>query len=123
MEIFNSILHNPDLSNTCLVVDAHNKCVTDLLLLLRLIAQKSFAPPRVMWVVSGHNWPNIEEHLGSVTQNARLSLELNEELAAAPVDRYIQHKVDRLAKTTRDAVRQHLALNADDTFLWAALVC
>jgi hypothetical protein len=42
---------------------------------------------------------------------------------------YIQHKVLQLAQQkkydykTRDAVLQYLGLNANDTFLWVALVC
>jgi hypothetical protein len=59
----------------------------------------------------------------------KLSLELNAQSVAAAVDVFIQRKVDQLAQEkrykaeVRHAVLQHLRSNADDTFLWVALVC
>jgi hypothetical protein len=59
----------------------------------------------------------------------KLSPKLNAQLVAAAVDVFIQRKVDQLAQEkqykaeVRHAVLQHLRLNADDTFLWVALVC
>jgi hypothetical protein len=58
----------------------------------------------------------------------RLCLELNVESVSAAVSIYIRHKVSQLAQEkkyddkTRDAVLDHLSLNANNTFLWVALV-
>ena len=84
---------------------------------------------RVKWIVSSRNWPSIEEQLDIATQKVRLCLELNEDSISAAVGIYIRDQVDRLARLkkyddkTRDAVQQHLSSNANDTFLWVALVC
>jgi hypothetical protein len=58
-----------------------------------------------------------------------LRLELNEDSISTAVNKFIQFKVDRLAKRnrydneTRDAVQRYLSSNAKGTFLWVALVC
>jgi hypothetical protein len=58
-----------------------------------------------------------------------LSLELNAQSVAAAVEVFIQQKVDELAREkqykteVRHAVLQHLKSNANNTFLWVALVC
>lgn len=127
--IFTNILQDPNLETTYLVIDALDECVAGLPQLLDLISQKSSGPPRVKWIVSSRNWPQIEERLEAVARKARLSLELNAESVASAVNAYIQYKVDELAKLknynpkTRDEVRNYLSLHASDTFLWVALVC
>lgn len=56
-------------------------------------------------------------------------MELNEAYISEAVHRFIQHKVDYLAKVkkykdeTREVIYRHLLLNARGTFLWVALVC
>ena len=76
-EIFISILQDPSLNSTFLVVDALDECVTDLPNLLDFIVQKSGLSSRVKWIVSSRNWPDIMERLESVGQKASLCLELN----------------------------------------------
>ena len=125
-EIFTDILCDPSLNTTYLIVDALDECRADWSLLLDLIVQNA-ATPRVNWIVSSRNWPQIEEHLYGAGQ--ALSLELNEESVSVAVDVYIQHKVHQLARRkgydapTQDAVRHYLSSNAHGTFLWVALVC
>ncbi|EXK76440.1 hypothetical protein FOQG_18818 [Fusarium oxysporum f. sp. raphani 54005] len=128
-EIFTNILQDPNLKSTFLIIDALDECVTDLSQLLDLIVEKSSESPRVKWVVSSRNWPNIEERLEITGQKVRLCLELNEKSIAAAVSIYIKHKVDQLTRLkkyddkTRNDVQHHLLSNANDTFLWVALVC
>jgi hypothetical protein len=128
-EIFTSILEDPNLRSAYLIIDALDECLVDLPLLLALIVQKSSVYSRVKWIVSSRNWPSTEERLDTATQKIRLCLELNEKSISAAVSTYIQYKVDRLAerkkynKKTRDAVQHHLSSNANNTFLWVALVC
>ncbi|KAI8654220.1 NACHT domain-containing protein [Fusarium sp. Ph1] len=126
--ILSSMLRDPNLTRTYIVIDALDECETGLQQLLKFIAANTSAS-RVKWIVSSRNWPSIEEALDASTQKLRLCLELNHESISAAVDRYIEYKVDQLARSkkyddeTRVAVQQHLASNANDTFLWVALVC
>ncbi len=124
-EILAEMLRDPSLEGAYLVVDALDECVGDLPALLDLIVRVS--APRVKWIVSSRNWPQIEEQLCAAGQT--LSLELNADSVATAVAVYIQYKVGDLAKRkkyrpeTREAVQHYLSLNAQDTFLWVALVC
>jgi len=128
-KIFTSILRDPSLNSTFLIVDALDECVTDLPKLLDFVAQKSCVSSRVKWVVSSRNWPVIEKELDLAMQKVRLCLELHEDSVSAAVGAYIRFKVDWLAKRnryddkTRDAVKHYLSLNAEGTFLWVALGC
>ncbi|KAF2198480.1 HET-domain-containing protein, partial [Delitschia confertaspora ATCC 74209] len=128
-EIFTNILQDPSLNSTYLVIDALDECVGDLPKLLDFIVGQSSASPRVKWIVSSRNWPNIEERLAKARQSMRLSLELNAESVSAAVGIFIQRKVLQLSQEnkydnkTREAVQHYLSSNADGTFLWVALVC
>jgi hypothetical protein len=128
-EIFTNILQDPSLNSTYLIVDALDECVTDLPKLLDFVTQKSSVSSRAKWIVSSRNWSNIEERLEMAGQKVRLCLELNSESVAAAVSSFIKYKVLQLAQwkkyndKMRDAVLHHLSFNADDTFLWVALVC
>lgn len=128
-EIFVDVLQDSSLRPTYLVIDALDECVTDLPVLLEFVAKQSSVSSRVKWIVSSRKWPDIEAQLEWAGHNVRLSLELNAESVAAAVAVFIQRKVDQLAQEkqykakVRDAVLQHLTSNANDTFLWVALVC
>jgi hypothetical protein len=128
-KIFISILGDPRLRTTYLIIDALDECTTDLSLLLSFVSQKSSTSSGVKWIVSSRNWPIIEEGLNTATQKVRLCLELNKDSVAMAVKTYIRLKVEQLAdrkkydNDTRDAVQRHLSSNANDTFLWVALVC
>ncbi|KAH9210932.1 hypothetical protein DL95DRAFT_306965 [Leptodontidium sp. 2 PMI_412] len=128
-EIFGDVLRDPSLNTTYLIIDALDECVTNRPKLLEFIAMQSSTSQRVKWIVSSRNWPDIETQLERAGHKVRLSLELNAKSVAAAVDTFIQRKVDQLAKEKRykaemrHAVLQHLTSNANDTFLWVALVC
>jgi hypothetical protein len=128
-DILTNILQDPKSNHTTLIVDALDECVIDLPKLLHFIVQISSVSPHVKWIISSRNWPSIEKDLDTATEKVRLCLELNEESVSAAITKYIEFKVDWLAKrnkyssTTRDAVHRHLSLNANGTFLWVALVC
>lgn len=128
-KIFTSILEDPHLQSTYLVIDALDECTGDLSRLLNFIAKTLSIYSNIKWIVSSRNWPNIEKDLLDATQKVRLCLKLNEESMSAAITNYIQSKVDLLAKQnqydndTRDAVRAYLSSNAYGTFLWVALVC
>lgn len=126
-KIFINILQDASLDYVYLIVDALDECVVDLPKLMDLIVQTSSISPRIKWIVSSRNWPNIEKALDTVTQ--KLSLELNEKSVSDAVATFIQLKVSRLAtrnkysNDTREAIQQHLTQNSNGTFLWVALIC
>jgi hypothetical protein len=128
-EIFVDVLRDSSLRTTYLIIDALDECVTDLPKLLEFVAKQSSKSSRVKWIVSSRNWPDIEAQLERAGHKVRLSLELNAKSVAAAVNNFIQQKVDYLAEEKqykaeiRHAVLQHLTSNANDTFLWVALVC
>ncbi|KAF2029885.1 HET-domain-containing protein [Setomelanomma holmii] len=128
-EIFVDVLQDPSLRPTYLVIDALDECVTDLPMLLDFVAKQSSVSSRVKWIVSSRNWPDVEAQLERAGHKVRLSLELNAESVVAAVAVFVQRKVDHLAQEqqynadVQDAVLQHLTSNANDTFLWVALVC
>ncbi|KAK4652844.1 HNWD NOD-like receptor pc4 [Podospora pseudocomata] len=128
-DILGGMLGDPNLKPTYLVIDALDECMGDLPRLLKFIVGMSSTFRCVKWVVSSRNWPNIEESLEAAEKKIRLSLELNEESISSAVSTYIQHKIDELARLksyddrTKNAVQHHLTRNANDTFLWVALVC
>ncbi|KAK1783508.1 NACHT domain-containing protein [Copromyces sp. CBS 386.78] len=128
-EIFTDILQDPSLRTTYLVIDALDECVEDRSQLLDLIAQQSSKSSRVKWIVSSRNSPQIEEQLEIATANLKVSLELNAESVAAAVNAFILYKVNQLEGlkkynlTTKKVVQDYLRSNAQDTFLWVALVC
>jgi hypothetical protein len=127
-EIFTNILRDPNLHNTYLIIDALDECETDLPKLLDFIVRQSPVSSRVKWIVSSRNLPGIEERLERAGHKIRLCLELNPKSISAAVSTYIEHKTLQLADQknyddrTRVAVLQHLVSNANDTFLWVALV-
>ncbi|KAK3947848.1 NACHT domain-containing protein [Pseudoneurospora amorphoporcata] len=128
-KIFTNILQDSSLQTTYLIIDALDECVEDRSQLLDLIAQQSSSSSRVKWIVSSRNWPQIEEQLEIATANLKVSLELNVESVAAAVNAFILHKVNQLERlkkynlTTKKVVQDYLRSNAQDTFLWVALVC
>ncbi|KAK2729888.1 NACHT and WD40 domain protein [Colletotrichum kahawae] len=121
-----AMLADPLSGNQILIVDALDECVTDLQRILDFISKSSSS--RAKWIVSSRNLSTIEQGLDSSTRKVRLSLELNEKAISAAVRVYIQHKVAQLASKnkydyrTTELVRSHLTSNANDTFLWVALV-
>ena len=128
-KILTNILQDPSLQSTYLIIDALDECQTDLINLLDFIVESSSTSPRVKWIVSSRNWQNIKERLELAGQKVNLCLELNADSVSAAVSIYIQDKVGSLTRlkgydnNTRSAVEDHLSSNANDTFLWVALVC
>ncbi|KAF2678922.1 HET-domain-containing protein [Lentithecium fluviatile CBS 122367] len=128
-QIFTNILQDPRLTKTYLVVDALDECIAGLPKLLEFIIQQSCISHRAKWIVSSRNWPDIEERLDRAGHKVRLCLELNTDSISTAVSKFIQHKTLQLAhkkeynRETQNAVFDHLSSNANNTFLWVALVC
>lgn len=124
--VFRAMLSDPVAEGAILIIDALDECQTDLPLLLQLVIDASASKARC--IVSSRNWLDFED-LESANRKVVLQLELNENSVTNAVRKYIELEVDRLAKAkqydpkTRDAVHHHLFSNANDTFLWVAIVC
>lgn len=128
-EILANILQDPGLETTYLIIDALDECPEGRPQLLEFLVKNSTPSSRVKWIVSSRNWPDIEKRLNQAEQKITLRLELNEQSVSAAVIDYIEVRVKRLAEDneydddTKKAVRKYLLDNANETFLWVALVC
>ncbi|PKK50620.1 hypothetical protein CI102_4876 [Trichoderma harzianum] len=127
-QMFTELLKDPSLEGQVFMIDALDECQEDLERLLDLIVNRAIGS-RAKWIVSSRNWTGIEEKLGTISQNIRFSLELNEQSVSEAVNHYITHKTaqlkeaKRLDEETELVVRNYLTDNARGTFLWVALVC
>ena len=74
-DIFTSVLQDPSLKSTYLIIDALDECVIDLPKLLDFIVQKSCVSPNVKWLVSSRNNTDIERKLWVDDSGMRLSLD------------------------------------------------
>lgn len=128
IRILASILQYDRPGKLVFVIDALDECIKDRAKLLDFVTSQS-QNSQAKWLVSSRNWPEIEEQLNAATQKVRLSLELNTESISAAVKIYIRYQVERLqriknlSEPMRNDIVEYLVSNADDTFLWVALVC
>lgn len=128
-KIFTNILQDPAMKGAYLIISALDECVTGLPQLFDLIVQNRSLSPRVKWIISSRNQPNVEHQLNfsDGAGSAKLSLELNVDLVSQAIGAYIAHKVRQLNPTQhdkgpRDQVRNQMRQKVNDTFLWAAFV-
>ncbi|KAH8903002.1 hypothetical protein BR93DRAFT_947440 [Coniochaeta sp. PMI_546] len=127
--ILTHMLQDPAVHMAYLVVNALDECQDDgLFKVLNLIASLSTLP-RVKWLVSSRNLPQIEQRLRVDPARTRLSLEIqqNAEQVARAVSAYIDARVSSLPCIQDDAglqqhVRSVMQQRADGTFLWVSLV-
>ncbi|RYP82721.1 hypothetical protein DL770_005533 [Monosporascus sp. CRB-9-2] len=126
-EVLEGMLRDASLSRAYIVIDALDECGTDLPRLLKFIVQNSSASPRVKWIVSSRNMPDIELQLKLDNSGMKLSLELtqNAEQVAHSVNAYIDFKISKLPSlddNDKVRVRDIMRQKANGTFLWVALV-
>ncbi|KAL7904224.1 hypothetical protein GGI35DRAFT_472586 [Trichoderma velutinum] len=116
-KILKAILNDPCLKDVVLIIDALDECTEELPRFLNLC------------IVSSRNWPGIENTVKNAEQKISLCLELNYDSISAAVQTYIYYKVNVLAEENsynnkiREETERYLLSNANDTFLWVALVC
>jgi hypothetical protein len=123
--MFSDMLQDPNLRSAYIIIDALDECTVGLPELLDFIIQKTSTSPHIKWLISSRNWPSIENRLDKAEDKVRLSLELNAESVSTAVNIFIRHKVQQLVQDDKlhDAILDYLVSNADNTFLWVALVC
>ena len=127
--VLENMLCDVSLSRAYIVIDALDECGTDLQQLLEFIVRNTSTSPRVKWVVSSRNRPEIEQQLRLDHSGMKLSLELtqNAEQVARAVNAYIDFKISKIQSLQDDhdlsnQVRDILREKANGTFLWVALV-
>jgi DNA replication protein DnaC len=127
--ILNTMLQDPCLHDTILLVDALDECNINRGKLTNLIVSLSKSC-NIKWIVSSRDWPEIREELSDATGLIPLDLEQEHESVSEAVKSYIRKKVDDLAKTKwkndlelKEKVFDYMQSHADNTFLWVALVC
>ncbi|RKL16690.1 Vegetative incompatibility protein HET-E-1 [Fusarium oxysporum] len=124
--ILTAILEDETSADCIIIIDALDECTEDREKLIGYISQCSVSC-KAKWVISSRNWPEIESQLDATQGQVRLHLELNHASISNAVLKFVDSKVDRLNSTydrpNRERIRKHLLDNANDTFLWVALVC
>jgi hypothetical protein len=127
-EIFTSVARDPTLPKTYLIIDALDECAEGLTKLLNFIAEAMPLCLSVKWLISSRNLFSIEQKFDKTGCKIKLDLELNADSVSAAVNIFIKQKVSDLAnrkdydRETEEAVLEYLYSNADNTFLWVALV-
>ena len=129
-KVLEGMLQDKRLQRAYLLIDALDECMVDRDRLLRFIAGHTTSP-RIKWIISSRNIPEIESFLdidGSGSE-VKLSLEIaqNAEQVAQAVDMFIDYKLSKLRSLradcdTRGRVREVMHKKANGTFLWVALV-
>ncbi|KAI9674629.1 MAG: hypothetical protein M1829_003711 [Trizodia sp. TS-e1964] len=124
--VFEDILQDPSLKSAYLIIDALDECETDLAQLLKLVTKSISTFPRVKWIVSSRNKPNIEAQLRLNNTQLIVSLELNSKHVSRAVKLFIDYKVSKLPliiddSALQETVRRQIYAKAGGTFLWAAL--
>lgn len=125
--LLSAISHN-DMQDIVLVIDALDECTSGLNELISFIIDLT---THVQVIVSSRPELEIDRGLAVALEDTKvyLSLDLNQDVISAAVSSYIRHKVHQLAvskgydEEMRVFVQSYLADNANDTFLWVALVC
>ncbi|KAF5711152.1 het-E-1 heterokaryon incompatibility protein [Fusarium globosum] len=124
--ILTSILEDEISADFIVIIDALDECTEGREKLIGYISQCSVSC-KAKWVISSRNWPDIESQLDATQSQVRLHLELNHASISNAVLKFVDRKVTQLNSTynesTRAQIRKHLLDNANDTFLWVALVC
>ncbi|KAL5593174.1 hypothetical protein FOBRF1_012276 [Fusarium oxysporum] len=128
-DILTTMLQDPSLRDTILLVDALDECNINRSKLTNLIVDLSQSCS-AKWIVSSRDWPEIHQELADATGLISLNLEQEHESVSRAVKSYISKKVDDLTKTKwkndlelKARVFDYMQSHADDTFLWVALVC
>ncbi|TVY63487.1 Vegetative incompatibility protein HET-E-1 [Fusarium oxysporum f. sp. cubense] len=125
-EILTAILEDKTSADCIIIINALDECIEGREKLIGYIIQCSISC-KAKWVISSRNWPEIESQLDAAQSQVRLQLELNHASISDAVIKFVDRKINQLNSTfdelARERIRKHLLDNANDTFLWVALVC
>ncbi|KAH6953588.1 hypothetical protein DER45DRAFT_381485 [Fusarium avenaceum] len=128
-------LRHPHLQGVVLLLDALDECVdiNDRRKLLEFFQRVLSSPTHnFKLIVTSRGWQDIRKRIGDEQDGTfSISLEENAEFFSTAVTAYIDREVQDLARgdpykrqpKILTTVKNHLLRNAQDTFLWVALVC
>ncbi len=129
-EVLSDMLNDVSLPLTYLLVDALDECTSGLLEFLRIITDASLGRrPRVKWLVTSRNMPEIAQYLQPDAAGVKVSLEVKASHVSRAVAAFVQYKVQQLTTVhaydleLQAEVQQQLRDKAEGTFLWVSLVC
>ncbi|KAJ5113299.1 hypothetical protein N7456_001833 [Penicillium angulare] len=126
--ILKSMLKDPTLEKTSIIIDGLDECIVDFGLLVHLIAQLSRTQPHVKWIVSSRDGLTIEDTLESVTRQRTIRLDLNEACVTNAIEVFIKHKLHQLFQENeyddklRSEVSSLFSKGSKNNFLWVELV-
>jgi hypothetical protein len=129
---FKCMLKDPGLSATYFIVDALDECDQGLADLLKLISTSLELTDKVKWLVSSRPEVNVLARLKDLDaknlDTVGNLMELDAQSLEGPVNIYIDYKISTLKKkvgydeTTLAEVSDLVRQQANNTFLWVALV-
>ena len=129
-EILSDMLKDASLPATYLLIDALDECTSGLSELLHIITDASLRRrPKVKWLVTSRNIPEIELYLQPNSAGDKVSLEVKASHVSRAVAAFVDYKVQQLATVQQydpklqAEVQQQLRDKAEGTFLWVSLVC
>jgi NACHT domain/N-terminal domain of NWD NACHT-NTPase len=130
--ILTEILEDGRLDPVVLLIDAIDECsATSRKPLLDFILTTASTFPKVKWLVSSRPEVDIASYLNADLPFSSVTLDLNKQSLAKPIESFITHKLEHLKKKRKDFKKEHLKLASEklyegkgkNTFLWVSLVC
>ncbi|KAK6347227.1 hypothetical protein TWF696_007300 [Orbilia brochopaga] len=125
-----AIFSDPTLPDVYLIIDALDECEYGLEDLFDIIQQTaSGEEPKIRWLFTSRNRPDIEERLEGEDSLHRITLENNDSNILNGVRTYIERKVTylterkRYSKSLQEELIENLQRQAGNTFLWVHLAC
>ncbi|KAI1457056.1 WD40 repeat-like protein [Annulohypoxylon moriforme] len=124
-KVMESLLQDESLPEIYIVVDALDECETEFPELLKFVVDHSTLP-RVKWIISSRNRPNIEKSLRLCDSKLILDLESTAQVSEA-VNTYVNFKLSKIPSIQEDddlkaEANKSIHAGAGNTFLWVALV-
>ncbi|KAL3478404.1 WD40 repeat-like protein [Aspergillus californicus] len=113
---FTSILDDPKLQSTYLLIDGVDECIQGREQLLELLVEHSAIHDNIKWLVS-----ILSKAVHSFIEGK--VRDLAEKMDTSDVDEEEKRSVEPEIAENWKAVKEYLLANSSDTFLWVALVC
>ncbi|KAH0495805.1 hypothetical protein TgHK011_009335 [Trichoderma gracile] len=125
-KLFNRIMQDQLLQNSCFIIDALDEC-SGRDKLLDLIVDSCASTPGVKWILSSRKLRDIEAKLGRCEHSVVVDLEDHNDSTTDSVNMFIDSRIQKLElvednPNLQEKVRDIILQKSNRTFLWAALV-
>ncbi|EGR46594.1 WD40 repeat-like protein, partial [Trichoderma reesei QM6a] len=126
IKIFNKMMKDQLLQNSCFIIDALDEC-SDRDKLLDLIVDSCASTPGVKWILSSRKLRDIEAKFGRCEHSVVVDLEEHNDSTIDSVKKFIGSRLQKLElvednPNLQEKLRDIILQKSNRTFLWAALV-